>query len=210
MSEALYLNDDRTTDRAKVLSCEPTENGLWAVRLDHTIFHPQGGGQPSDVGTINGVDVIKALHTPEGIVHLIASPVDGDVELQIDAEKRLLHTRLHSAGHIIGFVGDQLGWHATKGNHFPGESRVTFEPPAPDEIELIEPSIFEEKVNRIISMNLPRVITERDGLRMVTWGGLRAYPCGGTHVRNTTEIGAVHISKIKLKKGQITVSYSLA
>ncbi len=209
MTEAIFLLDDRTADTAQVLSCDRTEDGLWAVSLDRTIFHPQGGGQPSDRGTVGTVELKKALHTPDGIVHLLVAPVQGTVELSLDFDLRKLHSRLHSAGHIIGLVGDRLGWHATGGNHFPGESRVVFKPDSLDAIALMDPCEFESEVNRLISLNLDRVISINDGFRTITWGRWQAYPCGGTHVANTSEIGRVRITKIKTKKGQITVSYEV-
>ena len=209
MPEALYLTSDDLECTAWVLSCEQTQEGLWAVVCDRTVFHPQGGGQPSDIGLINDVSVRKVIHTPDAIIHLCEAPLEGEVSMAVDGKTRRLHSRLHSAGHIIGFVGDELGWHATKGNHFPGESRVVFEPENPDAIQLIAPEELQTQVNALISRKLQRRITEIDGLRYVTWGDLRAYPCGGTHVANTEEIGKVTISKIKMKKGQISVSYSL-
>lgn len=209
MTEALYLASDDLECTARVLSCRKTQEGLWAVVCDRTVFHPQGGGQPSDIGWINEVVVRKVIHTPEAIVHLCEAALGGEVSMAVDAKTRRLHSRLHSAGHIIGFVGDEYGWHATKGNHFPGESRVVFEPQNPEAIQLTEAEVLQSEVNALISKKLERRITEIDGLRYVTWGDLRAYPCGGTHVANTEEIGKVCISKIKMKKGQITVSYSL-
>ena len=192
-----------------MLSCGETQEGLWAVVCDRTVFHPQGGGQPSDIGLINDVSVRKVIHTPDAIIHLCEAPLEGEVSMAVDGKTRRLHSRLHSAGHIIGFVGDELGWHATKGNHFPGESRVVFEPENPKAIQLTEAEVLQSAVNALISKKLERRITEIDGLRYLTWGDLRAYPCGGTHVANTEEIGKVTISKIKMKKGQISVSYSL-
>lgn len=209
MTEALYLTSDDLECTARVLSCGETQEGLWAVVCDRTVFHPQGGGQPSDIGWINEVVVRKVIHTPEAIIHLCEAPLAGEVQMAVDDKTRCLNSRLHSAGHIIGFLGDELGWHATKGNHFPGESRVVFEPENPDAIQLITPEELQTQVNALISRKLERRITETDGLRYVTWGDLRAYPCGGTHVSNTEEIGKVTVSKIKMKKGQISVSYSL-
>ena len=209
MPEALYLTSDDLECTARVLSCEQTQEGLWAVVCDRTVFHPQGGGQPSDIGLINDVSVRKVIHTPDAIIHLCEAPLEGEVSMAVDGKTRRLHSRLHSAGHIIGFVGDELGWHATKGNHFPGESRVVFEPENPKAIQLTEAEVLQSEVNALISKKLERRITEIDGLRYLTWGDLRAYPCGGTHVANTEEIGKVTISKIKMKKGQISVSYSL-
>lgn len=209
MTEALYLASDDLECTARVLSCRKTQEGLWAVVCDRTVFHPQGGGQPSDIGRMNNDGVRKVIHTPDAIIHLCEAPLEGEVSMAVDGKTRRLHSRLHSAGHIIGFVGDEYGWHATKGNHFPGESRVVFEPQNPEAIQLTEAEVLQSEVNALISKKLERRITEIDGLRYVTWGDLRAYPCGGTHVANTEEIGKVCISKIKMKKGQITVSYSL-
>ena len=209
MTEALYLTSDDLECTARVLSCGETQEGLWAVVCDRTVFHPQGGGQPSDIGRINNVVVRKVIHTPEAIIHLCEAPLAGEVQMAVDGKTRCLNSRLHSAGHIIGFLGDELGWHATKGNHFPGESRVVFEPENPKAIQLTEAEVLQSEVNALISKKLERRITEIDGLRYLTWGDLRAYPCGGTHVANTEEIGKVTISKIKMKKGQISVSYSL-
>ena len=209
MTEALYLASDDLECTGRVLSCRETQEGLWAVVCDRTVFHPQGGGQPSDIGLINDVSVRKVIHTPDAIIHLCEAPLEGEVSMAVDGKTRRLHSRLHSAGHIIGFVGDELGWHATKGNHFPGESRVVFEPENPKAIQLTEAEVLQSEVNALISKKLERRITEIDGLRYLTWGDLRVYPCGGTHVANTEEIGKVCISKIKMKKGQITVSYSL-
>lgn len=209
MTEALYLASDDLECTGRVLSCRKTQEGLWAVVCDRTVFHPQGGGQPSDIGWINEVVVRKVIHTPEAIVHLCEAALGGEVSMAVDAKTRRLNSRLHSAGHIIGFVGDEHGWHATKGNHFPGESRVVFEPENPKAIQLTEAEVLQSEVKALISKKLERRITEIDGLRYLTWGDLRAYPCGGTHVANTEEIGKVTISKIKMKKGQISVSYSL-
>lgn len=62
MTELLYLFEDSTECTASVLSSLPTGDGLYAVALDRTIFHPQGGGQPSDIGTINNVSEIGRAH----------------------------------------------------------------------------------------------------------------------------------------------------
>lgn len=50
MTERRYYYSDDVQGQAQVLSCAPAEAGAYAVELDATLFHPQGGGQPSDVG----------------------------------------------------------------------------------------------------------------------------------------------------------------
>ena len=58
--------------------------------------------------------------------------------------------------------------------------------------------------------NLARRITFDGGLRQVGFGDLPGYPCGGTHVARLSELGEVIITQVKLKKGQMAVSYTLA
>lgn len=59
MTERRYYYSDDVQGQAQVLSCAPAEAGAYAVVLDATLFHPQGGGQPSDVGTLGGVAVLR-------------------------------------------------------------------------------------------------------------------------------------------------------
>lgn len=44
---------------------------------------------------------------------------------------------------------------------------------------------------------------------MITWGDLPAYACGGTHVPLTSDVGEVQITRVKEKKGQLSVQYEL-
>lgn len=59
MTERRYYYSDDLQGQARVLSCAPAEAGAYAVELDATLFHPQGGGQPSDVGALDGVAVLR-------------------------------------------------------------------------------------------------------------------------------------------------------
>lgn len=75
-----------------VLSCEKTEDGLWAVVLDRTLFHPQGGGQPSDTGTINSVVIKKVIHAEKDIIHLAEDAVSGEVSLCVWMKRKDVYT----------------------------------------------------------------------------------------------------------------------
>jgi Ser-tRNA(Ala) deacylase AlaX len=57
MTERLYYTSEATEGRAKVIRCTEEPDGRYAVELDQTLFHPQGGGQPADRGLIAGIAV---------------------------------------------------------------------------------------------------------------------------------------------------------
>ena len=86
-----------------MVSCTPQDNGRFRVILSATLFNPQSSGQPSDKGTIGTVNMIQAIQEGDDVIHITDGPVaEGQVHISVDAEIRRIHTRYHSAGHIIG------------------------------------------------------------------------------------------------------------
>ena len=140
---ALYQTDTYLlTSDATVLAIEPLDGDAgWAVVLDRTVFHPQGGGQPADVGTLQGesgvpfaVGMVRKGLT--GVVrHEGASPppfaVGSRVRCAVRGESRLLSARVHSAGHLIDVAMTASGMadrlRPTKGYHFTPGSYVEYE-----------------------------------------------------------------------------------
>ncbi|MCW3479701.1 alanyl-tRNA editing protein [Neisseriaceae bacterium JH1-16] len=207
MTERLYFRSDETVATACVTRCVE-ENGQWIAILDRTLFHPQGGGQPGDTGWIATSRVLQALQDGDEIRHLIDAPVaTGDAVIRVDAERRSLHTRLHSAGHLIGYVVQTLGHRPVKAHHWPGESKVSFQ--TEPGVALPDADALAASLAKLIAAGMPRVAELNDGVRTVGFGQLPAYPCGGTHVARLSDIGTVRITAIKEKKGQLTVSYDV-
>ena len=95
-----------------------------------------------------------------------------------------------------------------KAHHWPGEGRITFT--SRNSAALPDASALLTQVKTWQAQDLPRQVTFADGLRQVGFGGLPAYSCGGTHVARLSELGDIVISQIKMKKGQLVVSYTLA
>lgn len=127
MTERLYYTSDDTRGHATITHCTAEPDGRYAITLDSTLFHPQGGGQPSDSGAIGGVPVEGVMTRGEEVVHIVAQPLPpGETTLHIDAAVRHLHARLHSAGHMIGQAGEIFGWRPVKAHHWPNEGRITF------------------------------------------------------------------------------------
>lgn len=223
-------------------------DGDFIVVTDKTVFHPQGGGQPSDVGAMTGpsgtfevtavrMDVVRngqALHfgrfkSAEGIFK------DGEtVEQSIDMEKRLLFSRLHTAGHVLGSAVRHLvekeveGFDELKASHFPDQASCEFQ-------GLIEgkwKDPIQKKVNELVDAKLPvqvewwdeedfktrglerllpdpSLVAPGEKFRMVNIVGADVYPCGGTHVETTDLCGETTVKKISRSKGKSRVSYTV-
>jgi alanyl-tRNA synthetase len=208
MTQRHYLTSDDLSMSSHVESCNRTEDGYFQVVLSASLFHPQGGGQPSDQGTICDASVLRVSQVEDQLVHVCDREVPlGSVRIDVSSAARSLHARLHSAGHLIGCCGEQFGWRAVKGHHWPGEARVVFEPDE-NPMEMTGETI-EQQVNAHVAAGLTRKMTLEGKKRSIGFGSLSAYSCGGTHVASTTDIGNVKISKVKEKKGQLWVYYDL-
>jgi alanyl-tRNA synthetase len=211
MTEALYFSSDELAAATVVLHCSASgeNDGLYQLILNRTLFHPQGGGQPSDSGSIDTARVLRVIKNGDSIVHVTDRPLaEGPALMQVDAQVRQLNTRLHSAGHLISVVLEQAGWRAIKAHHWPGEARVVFEAGAA--LSIPAAGELEQACNLLLQAGHVRHVTLQPEGRKVGFGDLPAYFCGGTHVASLAQIGAVRISRVKEKKGQLSVHYAVA
>lgn len=208
-SRTYYANTYQDTETAKILTSGRDELGAFII-TDKTIFHPQGGGQPSDSGTATFggqvFKVIKLEEDGEAIKHYVEGEVKGDsagqeVVLKIDLEARKLFARLHSAGHLLSDVTHSIFPELTgyRGNHFPGgQSFVVFHGPMPDKAKV--KSELEAALNKLIHEGGP-VVTDNGKERRVQMPGFDSIPCGGTHVNEIGKIGGIEIRSVKGDKG---------
>ncbi len=207
MTERLFFTHDHLTAELEVLSCTPCE-GQFAVVLQSTIFHPQGGGQPFDTGWLGDSQVLRVTQETDRVVHYVNHPVEpGPITARVDEPRRALHTRLHSAGHLIGNAGETLGWMPIKAHHWPGEGKITFI--RGETAQAMDAEIIQQRINQWIAADYPRRMALDDGTREVGFGDLPPYACGGTHVQTLGELGHVTILALSEKKGALSVRYSL-
>lgn len=223
---------------SQVVSVVSEEEKTYLV-LDKTIFYPQGGGQPFDTGVIeSGDNIFKVTEVrfQDGIVKHYgifekgSLKVGGAVVARVDKERRQLHSRVHSAGHVLDMALKDLGfyWKPVKGFHFPEGSYVEYiasldgldaenlrskiEERANEIIEsVIEVKILfmeKEKMHEVCDF-VPDYLPSGKPARVVLYGNF-GIPCGGTHVSNLKEIGRLIIKKIKSEKGNIRVSYAVS
>ena len=202
------------------------------VVLDRTAFYTGGGGQPCDTGTLddgNQTYPVRRVGRADGqIVHQIDGPLPAQgatVTGRIDWDTRYRLMRTHTALHILcGVVWRDYGAKVTGGDMRPGEARMDFEL---EQMSAEFATEVEEKVNaevaasRPIHVNVlsraqaeevPDLIRTRINLlpanihevRTIDISGLDLQADGGTHVANTSEVGAIrvvgHESKGRINK----------
>lgn len=207
MTERLFFTHDHLTAELEVLSCRPHDDHF-AVILQSTLFHPQGGGQPFDTGWLGDSQVLRVTQEADRVVHYVDRPVEpGPITARVDEQRRALHSRLHSAGHLIGNVGETLGWMPIKAHHWPGEAKVTFI--RGEAAQAMQAEAIQQQLNEWIAADYSRHMAVDNGTREVGFGELPAYACGGTHVQTLSELGQVTILALSEKKGALSVRYTL-
>ena len=230
MTEAWFRNDGYArTLSATVVAVDPPNAKSVGIVTDRTIFYPQGGGQPADVGTMRCGDgrviaIVNTLYDADRktIIHVPApdQPIlqPGEpVDLTIDWEKRLARMKIHTALHLLSVV---LPHPVTGGAIGDGEGRLDFDIPEGGldrgEIEgrlnamvgenraVSESWITDEELEAnpgLVKTMSVRPPTGQGRVRLIAIDGIDLQPCGGTHVRATGEIGHVSVTAIE-KKGR--------
>lgn len=204
--------------------------------LDKTAFYPQSGGQPADTGILeNGSEifqVVGAEREENGIVHILDRPglKPGDkVSGKIDGDRRYRFMRSHTACHILSAVIFQETGAKITGNQIEqSRSRVDFSLESFDKARMME---YVEKANQIVAerrpvstvivsreealaipdlVRLATTVPDRDMIRVVEIEGVDRQACGGTHVKNTGEVGRIKMIKAENKgKANRRVYFSL-
>ncbi len=229
MTEKLFYSDPYLKEtRAKVLDARE-KNGTVEVLLDRTIFYPEGGGQPSDRGTIEGdgfrieVERVRGKDEIWHIGKLMGRlPREGDeASLRLDWEWRHENMKAHTGQHIISAVIKGLYGAGTTGFQiFPEHSKIEIDYPGELTWDMIER--VERLTNEVVWADvdvetyvysslddMPQEIRDRlrkdlspkvrPPIRIVKIGTVDVTPCGGTHVRSTREIGMVKVLRFYRK-----------
>ncbi len=179
--------------------------------LDQTCFYPESGGQPSDQGTLNGVEVIHVEEREGEILHVLEKDIsENKVSGKIDWDLRLDHMQQHAGQHILSQCLFEL-FHAKTLSFHLGDrvSTIEFEK---KEISDEESQRIEDKANTIVFQdreikgyfvsekdieNVPlRKPSQKKGLiRVIEVSDFDYSACGGTHPNKTGEIGLIKILK---------------
>ena len=225
MTELLFRDD------GYLRSCEArvTAADERGIRLDRTVFYPTGGGQPGDVGVLRlaSGETVAIADTLKGegdeVIHVpapgAALPEPGaEITAEIDWERRHRLMRMHTCLHLLCAV---VPGAVTGGQVSDGRGRLDFDVPGAS----LDKETIAARLNELIAAGhevTPRWIGDDElaakpdlvrtmsvkppmgsgRVRLMEVAGVDLQPCGGTHVRNTAEIGPVKISKIENKGRQ--------
>ncbi len=209
----------KAADDPETLEFEATvEHGGSDVVLSETYFYPEGGGQPADRGTIGGHEVLDVRSDGEHIVHVLDGQLTADETVTgiVDPVFRRYCMRAHTASHVLYGAGRRLFEELGYAGFDIGPEKVRVDLTTTGRIDdetLVE---LERLTNRCVWESrdvtwrrLPKeealarddvafnTKTEEgitgETVRIVEIDGWDVAACGGTHVRNTRQIGPVTV-----------------
>lgn len=198
------------------------------IMLNETIFHPHGGGQLSDKGTINKltVDYVhkEKLHETDlnlvEILHCFEKPIDFKagqvVEMEVDPDNRYLNSLWHTAAHFIDYIIVKNYPHLVghSGQCYPNQAFMKFTSENPE-----GPYPAEKEVKEVVARHFQKLVKEKPTLEIVRENNIRKLkiadhpiPCGGTHIHSVEELGNLEVSSAKFEKkeGKYRVSFIIS
>jgi len=230
MTERLYLNDGHLSRcEASVLSCTKTDRG-YDIVLDRTVFFPNAGGQPCDIGTLRiGDTSVSILGCDEGaggvLLHHADAPIAENtvITAEIDYGRRFDLMQQHSGEHLLSFCAYDLFGAVNVGFHLALDyGTIDLDRPLTHE----QVMAIERRANELANKNLP--ITARcyasedevkdlplrkqaEGLtapiRIVTIEGADQCTCCAPHVSHTGEIGLLFFADASPYKGGMRLTF---
>ena len=209
VTDRLYWDDPYLREFEATVVDRLLVAGSHAVVLDRTAFYPIGGGQPSDLGELNGVVVTEVQAGGQGAVqHFLADDLPGDRVLgRIDWDRRFDHMQQHTGQHILSQACIQSIGAETVGFHL-GQDICTIDL---DQVDVSMDGLAEAEslANRVVAENrlVTSIIVSREDanstvplrrgpamegdVRVVQVQGFDSTACGGTHVRSTAEVALI-------------------
>lgn len=206
--------------QAKVEECRQGKKG-YEIRLDETVFYPEGGGQPYDTGKLNDVQVFE-VHEKDGDVwHYTKEPLEVGTQVHavIDWERRFDLMQQHSGEHIVsGLIHEKYGYNNIGFHMGPETITIDFD----GEISEAELKEIEWKANQYVVENHPLEIlwpSEEElkelpyrskkelagDVRIVLWPGADMCACCGVHVKYSGQVGQIVLVSSQRAKGGVRI-----
>lgn len=221
MTNKLYYEDPCIQSfKAKVNKQYPNY-----VVLSKTAFYPTGGGQPHDLGLINGIEVTNVEVIDGEIRHFLNNPLpENTTEVigQIDWKRRFDHMQQHAGQHILSAAFDQLFGFQTISFHL-GKDTVTIdlnitevsEKQLMDAEQLANQIILENRLietkwvteEELSNYNLRKATSLKENIRLVIIPDFDYNACGGIHPVSTGQVRAIKILQTEKQKKVVRVEF---
>lgn len=205
-----------------LVSCTQKLNHHHVV-LKENLFYPTGGGQPHDLGSLNGEPILDVFEEDGVIYHVLANPPSSpEVDCVLDWARRFDHMQQHTGQHLLSAVFADSFKYETESFHL-GEEYSSIDITAKN-LSRLEHVQVEQQVEELILLNLPIFtyeVAETDlatlplrkrpavegNLRIVEIEGRDYSPCSGTHLQTTGQLQLLKIINIEKYKGQTRVYF---
>ncbi len=225
MTERLYLQDSHLCrNTARVTTCVKTDKG-YEIELDRSVFFPNKGGQPCDLGTIGTAKVLDVNEAGDRLVHLCSEPLEPgtEVEAVIDWARRKDIMEQHTGEHLLSWCAWSLYGAVNVGFHCALDyATLDLDIPLTAEqlkqIEQLANRVARE--NRAVTAVIYKTEEELEGLplrkhtegltapiRVVTIEGADSCTCCAPHVKHTGEIGLLKITQAAAYKGGMRLTF---
>ena len=217
MTEKLYYEDLCAREFDAEVVSQAERDGKFRVILDKTLFFPSGGGQPCDLGEIDGVEVIEVLESGDEIIHVLSGELKNkNVHGVLNWERRFELMQQHLGEHVFaGMLYNLHGLHTARmrieGDNVsididtPVKENFIFEAEAAANeavwkdipVEILYPGMDEVKA---LARKLPPENAVQP-VRIVKIAGVDYVPCCGVHVSSTGQVGLIKITSFENHKG---------
>lgn len=223
MTVQLYYRDSEIAEAGvQVIDNGKDETGYYVI-LDQTCFYPEGGGQPADIGEIGSAQVVDVQTVSGEIRHYT------DIELpkenfsaKVDWQRRWNHMQQHAGQHLLSALFEDIYGLKTQSFHL-GKERVSIDLDL-DTATKEQLKDIEKKANQLIrqgikistqwvtsaeakELKLRKPPAVEENIRLVEIEGVDMNACGGTHPKNTGDIGLLKIISTEKAKGGMRVYF---
>ena len=230
-TKQMFYNKELTKTNAKIIKKLDDKT----IVLDRTIFYPEMGGQKSDRGKIDGIDVIDVQKADDVILHHLASPInkkEGEkVVLIVDNERRSILRRQHTATHIINraarrILGGFVNQYGAEKDIEKSHLDITYFDKIPEDIV----RKIEQEANEIVAKDLSvttEILTKTEAekrygmeiyqggvvpsakVRIVKIDDYDVEACGGLHCESTGQVGFIKIfGTERIQDGVVRIEFS--
>jgi alanyl-tRNA synthetase len=222
-TERLYRTESYARETTATVLASNLVDGKLEVILDRTIFYPTAGGQSNDLGMLEGRKVldVRGLKSETTVVHVLEGldmlEVGSKVHGTIDWKRRFDLMQQHTGEHILGQAFFRLKAHVIAVNMEREICTLDLEQTITEEMALEaelaanqaiwaghEIRCYEVHDSEIGSVPLRRTPKVSGMIRVVQIGDYDFSACGGTHLKNSSEVGMVKILKLERIKGSAT------